>query len=247
MLKSRRSLINCRHYVNNLKVFTLLFILFHVEYYFRACLKNHSRNLHTPLCGIFHPNSVAVARYGALIRAKYPTNCDAHLAESLFQTHSRIILHDILLHISKSYCIYIRKNIPDCAVAFLLICMSFTLIMVNLKDYCICQIAIPCIFYIILHSVNCTFIFLLSEFFISKIHAKSPQTETISAVITTPFFFIPTSQTHPESMPQFLHLCKIIPVRPENLSTGKGSGNSRQACKRFPLQFHQYNIPDRFL
>ncbi|WP_420314358.1 DUF6783 domain-containing protein, partial [Blautia wexlerae] len=25
-----------------------------------------------PLCGIFHPNSVAVARYGALIRAKYP-------------------------------------------------------------------------------------------------------------------------------------------------------------------------------
>ncbi|WP_368187327.1 DUF6783 domain-containing protein, partial [Blautia wexlerae] len=23
------------------------------------CLKNHSRNLHAPLCGIFHPNSVA--------------------------------------------------------------------------------------------------------------------------------------------------------------------------------------------
>ncbi|WP_329285368.1 DUF6783 domain-containing protein [Blautia wexlerae] len=29
--------------------------------------------MHAPLCGIFHPNSVAVARYGALIRAKYPT------------------------------------------------------------------------------------------------------------------------------------------------------------------------------
>ena len=58
-----------------------------------ACLKNHSRNLHAPLCGIFHPNSVAVARYGALIRAKYPTNCDAHLAESIFQTYSgKIIL-----------------------------------------------------------------------------------------------------------------------------------------------------------
>ena len=41
------------------------------------------------LCGIFRPNSVAVARYGALIRAKSPTNCDAHLAESLFQTRSR--------------------------------------------------------------------------------------------------------------------------------------------------------------
>ena len=60
--------------------------------YIRACLKNHSRNLHIPLCGIFRPNSVAVARYGALIRAKSPTNCDAHLAESLFQTRSRACL-----------------------------------------------------------------------------------------------------------------------------------------------------------
>ena len=49
-------------------------------------LKNHSRNLHAPLCGIFFPNSVAVARYGAIIRAKSSTNCDVHLAESLFQT-----------------------------------------------------------------------------------------------------------------------------------------------------------------
>ncbi|MFR3946028.1 MAG: DUF6783 domain-containing protein [Ruminococcus sp.] len=24
-------------------------------------MKNHSRNLHAPLCGILHPNSVAVA------------------------------------------------------------------------------------------------------------------------------------------------------------------------------------------
>jgi len=55
-----------------------------------ACLKNHSCNLHAPLCGIFHPNSVVVARYDALIRAKSPTNCDAHLAESLFQTHSKV-------------------------------------------------------------------------------------------------------------------------------------------------------------
>ena len=57
--------------------------------YTRVCLKNHSCNLHAPLCGIFHPNSVAVARYGALIREKSPTNCDAHLAESLFQTRSK--------------------------------------------------------------------------------------------------------------------------------------------------------------
>ena len=57
----------------------------------RACLKNHSSNLHAPLCGIFCPNSVSVARYGARIRTKSPTKCDAHLAESLFQTRSSII------------------------------------------------------------------------------------------------------------------------------------------------------------
>ena len=54
----------------------------------RVCLKDHSRNLHAPLCGIFCPNSVAVARYDALIRTKSPTNCDAHLAKSIFQTRS---------------------------------------------------------------------------------------------------------------------------------------------------------------
>ncbi|MFR5792005.1 MAG: DUF6783 domain-containing protein [Lachnospiraceae bacterium] len=62
----------------------------------RACLKNHSRNLHASFCGIFCPNSVAVARYGAFIRTKSPTNCDAHLAESLFQTRSRACLKNIL-------------------------------------------------------------------------------------------------------------------------------------------------------
>ena len=55
----------------------------------RTCLKNHSRNLHAPLCGRFCLNSVTVARYGALIQTKSPTNCDTHLAESLFQTRSR--------------------------------------------------------------------------------------------------------------------------------------------------------------
>ncbi|WP_334298079.1 DUF6783 domain-containing protein [Blautia segnis] len=42
---------------------------------------------------MFCPNSVAVARYGALIRTKSPTNCDAHLAESLFQTRSSFTIH----------------------------------------------------------------------------------------------------------------------------------------------------------
>nr|WP_306505416.1 DUF6783 domain-containing protein [Blautia wexlerae] len=54
-------------------------------------MKNHFHNLHAPLCGIFCPNSVAVASYDALIRAKSPTNCDIYLAESIFQTRSNII------------------------------------------------------------------------------------------------------------------------------------------------------------
>ncbi|MFR9022936.1 MAG: DUF6783 domain-containing protein [Lachnospiraceae bacterium] len=50
----------------------------------RACLKNHFRNLQAPLCGIFYPHSVAVARYAALIRIKSPTNWDSQLTKSLF-------------------------------------------------------------------------------------------------------------------------------------------------------------------
>ena len=73
----------------------------------RAYLKNHSRNLHAPLCGIFCPNSVAVARYGAFIRTKSPTNCDAHLAESLFQTRSRFQESFSLCRISNSSPVYL--------------------------------------------------------------------------------------------------------------------------------------------
>ncbi|RGI92929.1 hypothetical protein DXD91_00150 [Anaerobutyricum hallii] len=51
-------------------------------------MKNHSYNLHAPICGIFCLHSVDVARYAALIQAKSPTNCNAHLAESIFQTRS---------------------------------------------------------------------------------------------------------------------------------------------------------------
>ena len=54
----------------------------------RACLKIHSRHLHAPLCGIFGPNSVNVARYASLIGTKSPTKCDAQLTESNFQTRS---------------------------------------------------------------------------------------------------------------------------------------------------------------
>ena len=37
----------------------------------------------------YHQKSVKVAHCGALIWRKFPTNCDAHLAESLFQTRSK--------------------------------------------------------------------------------------------------------------------------------------------------------------
>ena len=53
--------------------------------YSRACLKIHFRDLHAPLCGIFARHSVNVARYASL---KSPTNWDAHLMESNFQTRS---------------------------------------------------------------------------------------------------------------------------------------------------------------
>ena len=54
----------------------------------RACLKIHSRHLHAPLCGIFGPNSVNVARCASLIGTKSPTKCAAQLTESNFQTRS---------------------------------------------------------------------------------------------------------------------------------------------------------------
>ena len=55
----------------------------------RACPQNHSFNLPVPFCEKFIPDSVPVARYDALIR-DIPTNCDAHLAEGIFQTRSKI-------------------------------------------------------------------------------------------------------------------------------------------------------------
>ena len=56
-------------------------------HYTRACLKNHSRNLHAPLCGRFHPNSVAVARY-----APHPSEIShkivTHILQKAFFKHA---------------------------------------------------------------------------------------------------------------------------------------------------------------
>ncbi|RGE94864.1 hypothetical protein DWZ44_12010 [Blautia sp. AF32-4BH] len=51
-------------------------------------MKNHFRSLHAPLCGIFCPHSVAVARYASFIQTKSPTNWNMQTTKSLFQTHS---------------------------------------------------------------------------------------------------------------------------------------------------------------
>jgi len=56
-----------------------------------VCLKIHSRHLHVPLRGIFGPNSGYIAHYAPFIWPKSPTNCDAHLPESNFQTRSTAI------------------------------------------------------------------------------------------------------------------------------------------------------------
>ena len=67
----------------------------------RACLKNHSYNLHAPICAIFCLHSVDVARYAALIQVKSPTNFNAHLAESIFQTSSSKIRHFYFIYNKK--------------------------------------------------------------------------------------------------------------------------------------------------
>ncbi len=70
----------------------------------RACLKIHSRHLHAPLCGIFGPNSLNVAHYAAFIWAKSPTNCDAQLPGSNFQTRSRVCLKIHSRHLYTPLC-----------------------------------------------------------------------------------------------------------------------------------------------
>ena len=62
-------------------------------------MKNHSYNLHASICGIFCLHSVDVAHYAALIQAKSPTNCNAHLTESIFQTHSSVLIACYLKHL----------------------------------------------------------------------------------------------------------------------------------------------------
>ncbi|RHN11334.1 DUF6783 domain-containing protein [Anaerobutyricum hallii] len=53
-------------------------------------MKNHSYNMHAVIYGIFCLHSVAVARHTTLIQEKYSINCNVHLTESIFQTHSSV-------------------------------------------------------------------------------------------------------------------------------------------------------------
>ncbi|MFR5083607.1 MAG: DUF6783 domain-containing protein [Anaerobutyricum hallii] len=51
-------------------------------------MKNHSCNLHAPICGIFCLHSVDVARYAALIQTKISTQIvlTLHLPRKHFRT-----------------------------------------------------------------------------------------------------------------------------------------------------------------
>ncbi len=88
-LATRESIRERIYYIQRRKFLQDIFSAFLDVLRARACLKKHSRNLPAPLCSIFCLNSVAAARYGAFIRTKSSTNCDAHLAESFFQIRSR--------------------------------------------------------------------------------------------------------------------------------------------------------------
>ena len=55
--------------------------------------KKYSCNLHAPLCCIFCPNSVVVARYDALIRTKFP-QIVTHILQKAFSKH--VLEHSLI-------------------------------------------------------------------------------------------------------------------------------------------------------
>ncbi|RGZ85088.1 hypothetical protein DW972_03420 [Anaerobutyricum hallii] len=56
-------------------------------------MKNHSYNLHAPICGIFCFHSVAVARYAALIQENlpHPKHSPLRMKESLFVASEQVL------------------------------------------------------------------------------------------------------------------------------------------------------------
>ena len=72
------------------------------------CLKNYFCNLHAPICGIFCFHSVDITRYATLVQAKFSTNCNAHLSESIFQIHSRVSIFTVT--ILKSFNMFITSG-----------------------------------------------------------------------------------------------------------------------------------------
>ena len=99
---------NCAKWIVDISTRKELTINLHHVLDFRACLKNHSYHLHAPLCVIFAPNSGYIARYAPFIWHKSPTNCDAHLAESIFQTRSSSVgaFEAYMINTGKTVCSY---------------------------------------------------------------------------------------------------------------------------------------------
>ena len=73
----------------------------------RACLKKAFCKMCVTICGRFCPDEGVVAGYDNRIRVKYTAKCDAHLAESLFQTRSRFQESFSLCRISNSSPVYL--------------------------------------------------------------------------------------------------------------------------------------------
>ena len=95
MCPPRKGAFPMPYYKNGMKAaFSIVLLLTKIQ-------KGFIKFLEPADCGMFCPNSIAVVRYGALIRAKSPTNCDIHLAESLFQIYFRMAMN-----ISENICIY---------------------------------------------------------------------------------------------------------------------------------------------
>ena len=88
---SLRPLLNKRHWRENVP---------------RACLKNHFRNLQAPLCGIFYPHSVAVARYAALIRINLPQTETRSSRKTFFR-------HALVHRFRNEFCLTYRKVLSD--------------------------------------------------------------------------------------------------------------------------------------
>ena len=64
-------------------------------------MKKAFRELRVPVCGRFYPNEGGVAGYGNRMRAKYTAKWGLQIAEMIFQTRSRVLMHRLNINLVK--------------------------------------------------------------------------------------------------------------------------------------------------